>query len=100
MSGRPSGHRPDGYVQELYSRIVVKIAVSIPQELFDDADREARRRGLNRSAFYAEALRQLVHSRSAIDAAIVEGYEREPQDADVDVDALPSMVEDLGPYPT
>lgn len=82
-----------------YTPGMVKIAVSIPQDVFDAAEAEAARRGTNRSALYTEALRRLVTSETAIDAAIVAGYERIPQDADIDVEALPSMADDLGSYP-
>ncbi|MGI8937158.1 MAG: hypothetical protein ACR2JF_02875 [Iamia sp.] len=77
----------------------MKVAVSIPDDVFDAAEAEAQRRGLNRSALYAEALRQLVTSRAAVDETIVAGYRAQPQDGDLDVDALPSMVRDLGDYP-
>ena len=79
---------------------IVKIAVSIPEDVFIAADAEAARRGLSRSAFYTEALRRSVASRSALDEAIVAGYREHPQDADIDVDALPSLAEDLGAYPS
>lgn len=81
-----------------YTRPVVKVAVSIPDDVFDAAEDEARRRGVNRSALYAEALRQLTMSREAIDNAIVAGYERYPQENDIDVHALPPMADDLGEY--
>lgn len=86
-------------MSDRYTRVVVKVAVSIPEELFSAAEAEARRRGLNRSALYTEALRRLVGSRKAINEAIVAGYLAVPQDHDIDVDALPSMVSDLGEYP-
>jgi metal-responsive CopG/Arc/MetJ family transcriptional regulator len=35
----------------------VKIAVSLPDELFDEAEQAAARLGLNRSQFYAQAIR-------------------------------------------
>lgn len=78
---------------------MVKTAVSIPDDVFAAAEAEASRRGLTRSAFYTEALRRLVKSRAAFDEAIRIGYREQPQGADVDVDALPSMSEDLGAYP-
>ncbi len=77
---------------------MVKIAVSIPEDVFAAAEAEARRRKINRSAFYTEALRQLTMTRSAIDEAIVAGYQREPQDLDIDVEALVAMTDDLGDY--
>ncbi len=42
-----------------YTR-AVKTAVSLPDELFHRAEREAARRGVSRSALYAEALALLV----------------------------------------
>lgn len=78
----------------------MKIAVSIPDDVFAAAEAEARRRGVNRSAFYAEALRQLTTSRAAVDEAIVDGYRRHPQEHDLDVDALVPMADDLGSYPS
>lgn len=83
-----------------YTAAVVKIAVSIPEDVFAAADAEAARRGLNRSALYTEALRRLVTSRAAIDEAIVAGYRDRPQEADIDVDALASMTDDLGDWPS
>jgi metal-responsive CopG/Arc/MetJ family transcriptional regulator len=38
----------------------VKVAVSIPDDLYIEADRVAERRGVNRSALYARALRRLL----------------------------------------
>ncbi len=38
----------------------VKTAVSIPDDLFESADRLARRRRVSRSALYAEALKLLI----------------------------------------
>jgi metal-responsive CopG/Arc/MetJ family transcriptional regulator len=38
----------------------VKVAVSIPDDLYADADRVAGQKGTNRSAFYARALRRLL----------------------------------------
>lgn len=83
-----------------YTRLVVKIAVSIPEDLFAAAEAEARRRGVSRSALYAEALRQLTTSRTTIDEAIVAGYRRHPQEHDLAVEDLVSMTDDLGEYPS
>lgn len=83
-----------------YTRLVVKIAVSIPEDLFAVAEAEARRRGMSRSALYAEALRQLTTSRTTIDEAIVAGYRRHPQEHDLAVEDLVSMTDDLGEYPS
>lgn len=79
---------------------VVKIAVSIPDDLFAAAEEEAGRRGMSRSALYAEALRQLTTSRTSIDEAIVAGYRLHPQEHDLEVEDLVSMVDDLGEYPS
>jgi metal-responsive CopG/Arc/MetJ family transcriptional regulator len=38
----------------------MKVAVSIPNDLYAEADRVADQRGLNRSALYARALRRLL----------------------------------------
>jgi predicted transcriptional regulator len=38
----------------------VKVAVSIPDDLYAEADRVAEQRGVNRSALYARALRRLL----------------------------------------
>ena len=42
--------------------MVVKVAVSIPDPLFSEAERLAQRRKLSRSQLYAEALELLVRS--------------------------------------
>lgn len=81
------------------TRRVVKIAVSIPDDVFAAAEAEARCRGLSRSALYTEALRQLTTSRTAIDEAMVAGYRQHPQAHDLDVEHLVSMTDDLGEYP-
>lgn len=38
----------------------MKVAISIPDDLFAEADQVAHRRGLTRSALYARALRRMV----------------------------------------
>lgn len=48
----------------------MKTAVSIPDSLFEAADRLARRRRVSRSALYAEALRLLLAGEDDADAAI------------------------------
>ncbi len=45
-----------GYTQ------VVKVAVSLPDELYSQADEAATRVGLNRSQFYARALAELIRN--------------------------------------
>jgi metal-responsive CopG/Arc/MetJ family transcriptional regulator len=49
----------------------VKTAVSIPDPIFEAADRLARRRRVSRSALYAEAL-ELLLATDTDDAAITE----------------------------
>lgn len=82
-----------------YTPQMVKIAVSIPDDVFEAAERAAADRGLSRSGFYTEAVRRATLSRAAIDQAIVDGYRRVPQADDLDLDALPDLTADLGPYP-
>jgi len=56
----------------------VKIAVSIPDSLFEAADRAARRLGLSRSQLYARALeRLLADADDAITARLDELYAAE-----------------------
>ena len=38
----------------------MKVAVSIPDDLYAEADRVAEQRGVNRSALYSRALRRLL----------------------------------------
>ena len=38
----------------------MKTAISIPDELFEEAEQEAKRRGLSRSELYANAVREYV----------------------------------------
>lgn len=52
--------------------MLVKTAVSIPNEVFEQAERLARRRGVSRSELYAAALRALL----ADDAEVTERLDR------------------------
>ena len=61
---------------------IVKTAVSIPDELFDAADQAAAERKLNRSEFYALALRQLLADDDTVTARLDEVYSRTATDAD------------------
>ena len=62
--------------------MVVKVAVSIPDPLFSEAERLAQRRKLSRSQLYAEALELLVRSTDdseitrRLDAVYVPGDSR------------------------
>jgi metal-responsive CopG/Arc/MetJ family transcriptional regulator len=59
----------------------MKSAISIPDDVFEDAERLARRLGHSRSQLYAKALRELVaryepdHVTAALDASVA----NEPQ---------------------
>ena len=48
----------------------MKTAVSIPDPIFEAADRLARRRRMSRSALYAEALELLLANQADADAEI------------------------------
>jgi len=50
----------------------MKTAVSIPDDVFEDADRLARRLGHSRSQLYSRALREFVarHDPSSVTAAL------------------------------
>lgn len=45
----------------------MKVAVSLPLDLFDQADRAAARLGLNRSQLYAYALEEFLRARCGDD---------------------------------
>ena len=57
----------------------MKVAVSLPDRLFEAADRLARRLGISRSALYARALDRLTRSANGADVtqALDAVYERE-----------------------
>lgn len=61
-----TGSAPERVVIPDYTRSV-KTAVSIPDPLFEAADRMARRRRMSRSALYAEALQLLLADESGAD---------------------------------
>jgi metal-responsive CopG/Arc/MetJ family transcriptional regulator len=44
----------------------MKTAVSIPDSLFEDADRLARERGMSRSQLYAQAIAQYVEQQKGL----------------------------------
>lgn len=58
----------------------MKTAISIPNELFESAERFAQRRGLTRSQLYATALRQYLqeHRSEAITEQLNAVYDAEP----------------------
>ena len=59
----------------------MKTAVSIPDRLYDAAERLARELGLSRSALYARALERFVEERGStrVTAALNEVYGKEPE---------------------
>jgi metal-responsive CopG/Arc/MetJ family transcriptional regulator len=59
---------------------VTKTAVSLPDELFDEADRLADRLGLSRSGLYARAIAELLERERA--GEIRESYDRVYAEAD------------------
>lgn len=68
----------------------MKTAISIPDPLFKEADRLAKRLGVSRSQLYSRALAALVGSMKAEDvtAALNEVYARESSKADPVLSAL------------
>jgi metal-responsive CopG/Arc/MetJ family transcriptional regulator len=62
----------------------MKTAVSIPDQVYEDADRLARRLGLTRSALYTRALRQMLKQEddASITAALDELYATEDSSMD------------------
>jgi metal-responsive CopG/Arc/MetJ family transcriptional regulator len=57
----------------------MKTAVSIPDQLYEDADRLAKRLGLTRSALYTRALRRMLEQEddATVTAALDELYATE-----------------------
>jgi len=62
----------------------MKIAISIPDRLFRDADTFARRHHLSRSALYAEAVKAYVEQRRSGDVTrqLDEVYANQPSSLD------------------
>ncbi len=65
----------------------VKTAVSIPDQLFEAADRLARRRNMSRSALYAEAL-ELLLADQAGEASVTERLDEVHADVDSGLDSV------------
>lgn len=53
----------------------MKTAVSIPNEVFEDAEQLARRSGVSRSELYARALKALLAADAAVTERLNEVYE-------------------------
>lgn len=68
----------------------MKTAVSIPDELFAEADDLARRLGVPRSRLFADALAVYLaaHRRSRVTAALDEVYADQPSELDPGLAAL------------
>jgi len=69
----------------------MKTAISIPDELFDAAERVAERLGLSRSELYQRALARFIETQSdaAITAKLDEIYEKEESgELDSGLDAM------------
>jgi metal-responsive CopG/Arc/MetJ family transcriptional regulator len=64
----------------------MKVAASLPDPLFESADRLAQQLGKSRSQLYAEALREYLerHRDQDITARLNEIYQAEPELAELD----------------
>ncbi len=79
----------------LYSP-VVKTAVSIPDPIFEAADRLARRRRISRSELYAEALAKLLDSDESteITERLDDVYSERPSELDTALAELQALAID------
>lgn len=79
----------------LYSPLV-KTAVSIPDPIFEAADRLARRRRISRSELYAEALTRLIDDdeASSITERLDDVYAERPSEFDAGLAALQALAID------
>lgn len=80
---------------ELYSP-GVKTAVSIPDPIFEAADRLARRRRISRSELYAEALAKLLDSDESTEVTerLDDVYSSGPSELDTGLAALQALAVD------
>ena len=71
----------------------MKTAISVPDDLFQDAEEFARRRRLSRSALYTAALRAFVgkHRPSDITRALNEVYANHASDLDESMKGMQSQ---------
>jgi metal-responsive CopG/Arc/MetJ family transcriptional regulator len=62
----------------------VKLAISIPEELYEDAERERHERRETRSAFFRRALEAFLRQRREHDAVerYLRGYREQPESDD------------------
>lgn len=74
----------------------MKTAVSIPDPIFEAADRLARRRRISRSELYAEALARLLDSDESteVTARLDDVYGERPSTLDTDLAALQALAID------
>jgi Arc/MetJ-type ribon-helix-helix transcriptional regulator len=62
---------------------IVKIAISLPEQLLDDVDRRRRAAGASRSSFFREAVEaRLAASQRSDVERYVDGYTRDPETAE------------------
>ena len=59
----------------------VKVAISLPSDLFHEAERERGLRGRSRSAFFRDAIENylLATKEAALDEEYVKAYRRQPE---------------------
>jgi metal-responsive CopG/Arc/MetJ family transcriptional regulator len=62
----------------------MKVAVSVPDRVFEEAEKVSRRLRVSRSRLYAQALEEFVqkHRAPSVRARLEEVYEAEPSDVD------------------
>jgi antitoxin MazE6 len=68
----------------------VKVAVAIPDDVFQRAEQIAAAHGMNRSQFYAEALRRMLDSGDEITRRLNEVYADDSQDEQIELARLAS----------
>ena len=75
---------------------LVKTAVSIPDPIFEAADRLARRRRISRSGLYAEALARLIDDdeASSVTERLGDVYAERPSEFDTGLAALQALAID------
>jgi metal-responsive CopG/Arc/MetJ family transcriptional regulator len=62
----------------------MKVAVSVPDRVFEEAEKMSKRLRVSRSRLYAQALEDFVqkHRKKSVRAALEELYETEPSEID------------------
>lgn len=68
----------------------MEIAISIPDHLFEEADRLAAQRGMSRSELYAEAIAEYVKSQKVMDVRerLNSVYSTDPESSALEPDVL------------